>query len=329
MDREDSAFLDSVSEVARQAGVTRDQWITAIDNAGARLANGLPRPGLGAAARTKEVADAMASVAGVQADLELIVQSDRSGDDLITEFAATVRASVPAYERWIHELDRLAQNHDAEKAMADEEHVRLRAEREAGLADGSAEREWSKRAIALDLKYRELIATVGPLRAALRVAGGQVELLGLFAKFVTLARIVEATQSRRRRARGWARVAHPVTEGAIALVIGVVAVSLISDEIRPVGLWMVWAFAVGSWAAIDYWLEPKLIRALAERGLGLLRSEARAVGDAAQVAAQAAGMMYMLGAEPAFSHLREVAVAFRTELSGLLTAVGKHADAAH
>jgi hypothetical protein len=135
-------------------------------------------------------------------------------------------------------------------------------------AEGAAEAA-SRTAVAVRSQERQEVAKIFGADLTL-----QVWALGLydsvrkgledaeaFHRVVAQIRPFELAWRRHDRARRRHHVVHAVLEAALGLVVGVIAVELISDRLQVMNRWFAWAFAVVAWVVLDYVLSPVLDRA--------------------------------------------------------------------
>lgn len=118
-----------------------------------------------------------------------------------------------------------------------------------------------------DHVYRDAFQSVIDLQTP------KVEMLRIVPELKRLVQDLDRTAARRRRQRRLARVWHPLLQFVVLLGIGVVAVDIVSDRLSSAGSLWVWSFAVASFVAVDYVLEPWLCRYLDRRATELLQRE--------------------------------------------------------
>jgi hypothetical protein len=163
-------------------------------------------------------------------------------------------------------------------------------EREAKAAITDLEREAAERANTTDRAaiYR---AQMGIPQLTLQVASAAKQdaeprasflrqLQELSRKIDDLLTEVDTAREKGRDARQRTRWINPLVIAVFGLLAGVIATQFLQEQTEDLGAAVPWVVAVVAWAALDYFLEPKLRLRLANRQLENMREEVRLAFEA-------------------------------------------------
>lgn len=189
---------------------------------------------------------------------------------LADEILTAARAAVEALEQDANPLDaqreRIRSRMNASLTRLD---AIVRHTKERGEASDTDEREFRHHEESLTRLQQQASA----LEAAENLFRSRADALGLLAALRESITELDQTTAARRRQRRRARASHPAFQFTVLLLLGVVAVNLMTDRVAQVGPMWAWAFAIASFVVIDYVVEPWIERRLRRRAVTLLQRE--------------------------------------------------------
>jgi hypothetical protein len=236
---------------------------------------------------------------------------DSSLRRLAGEVAGASRGAADAYLKEMESLipheERIRKGSDAALARMDEI---VKDAGAAGKPSPSQSREFELQAGKLKSlnSQRRLLTAHGDLFLV------RAPLLKMLPGFEAALKKLDRTAAARRRQRRVARILHPIVQFVVLLLLGVVAVNLVSDRLSDVGSIWVWAFAIASFVAIDYFIEPWIERQRHLRATALLQRELDATQEVVESIPHVLATAFMVSSGfPQMQALRDEVVSLGQE----------------